>query len=241
MDKKIGTLVKTSFVDFPGMISAAVFLKNCNLRCPYCYNGSLVDGTAGRAELKTLDEIKDHLKKRRGLLDGVVISGGEALLSPCAPELISFAKKLDYKIKLDTNGTLPDILGRIVSCTDTRPDFISMDIKTSPEKYHQLLNAQNINDRCDYESALKRSIKIISSYPSEKREFRTVLVPTLVKKDDIKSMGSMLPKDASWQFARFQNGGCLDRLYNALEPYSEQETEELVSFARTIINGARLR
>lgn len=241
MDEKIGALVKTSLVDFPGMISAAVFLKNCNLRCPYCYNGPLVEGTADSAGLETLDGIKRHLEKRRGILDGVVISGGEALLSPHSPKIIAFAKSLGYKVKLDTNGTLPDILERIVSNEDTRPDFIAMDIKTSPRKYRQLLNAQNINDKRDYNAALKSSIEIISSYPAEKREFRTVLVPTLVKKEDIESMALMLPKDASWQFARFQSGGCLERLYNALEPYSEQETEDLVSFARTFIPGARLR
>ena len=149
MNEKIGALVKTSLVDFPGTVCAAVFLKHCNLRCPYCYNAQLVTKPQDDNGLFTITEIKNHLIKRKDVLDGLVISGGEALLNPDTKELILFAKKLNYKIKLDTNGTMPELLQQITENPQTRPDFISMDIKTSPHKYHRLLNYSNIYDKTD--------------------------------------------------------------------------------------------
>lgn len=241
MNEKIGALVKTSLVDFPGTVCAAVFLKHCNLRCPYCYNAQLVTKTQDDTGLFTLDEIKNHLIKRKNVLDGLVISGGEALLNPHTKELILFAKKLNYKVKLDTNGTLPELLQQITEDPQTRPDFIAMDIKTSPQKYRRLLNSSNISDKTDYEQALKKSIKILKEYPSASREFRTVLIPTLVQKEDIENIAAILPKDASWQFARFSAGNCLEPLYNALPPYSESQISELINYAKTFIPNSCLR
>ena len=241
MNLKTGALVKTSLVDFPGRICATVFFKHCNLRCQYCYNGPLVNGSADDSELVTLEEIKNHLIKRRNVLDGVVISGGEALLNSDTVPLITFARELGYKIKLDTNGTVSSLLEKLIKNENTRPDFIAMDIKTSPHNYHSLLNAANLNDKTDYKAELEKSIALISQYPADCFEFRTVLVPTLIKKDDIRIIASILPKNSSWQFARFQNGNCLERLYNSLKPYTDEETSRLVDYARTFIKGAALR
>ena len=116
-----------------------------------------------------------------------------------------------------------------------------MDIKTSPQKYRGLLNSSNISDKTDYEQALKKSIKILKEYPSASREFRTVLVPTLVQKEDIENIAAILPKDASWQFARFSAGNCLEPLYNALPSYSESQISELINYAKTFIPNSCLR
>ena len=136
---------------------------------------------------------------------------------------------------------MPELLQQITENPQTRPDFISMDIKTSPHKYHRLLNYSNIYDKTDYEQALKKSIKILKEYPSASREFRTVLVPTLVQKEDIENIAAILPKDASWQFARFSAGNCLEPLYNALPPYSESQLSELINYAKTFIQNSCLR
>ncbi len=241
MNERIGALVKTSLVDYPGKICATIFLKHCNLRCPYCYNGPIVNSTADSKDLVTLDAIYDHLLKRKNILDGVVLSGGEALLNPNTKKIIEYSKNLGYKIKLDTNGTLPLLLENIINNEETRPDFIAMDIKTSPAKYHFLLNNQNTKDKTNYQDVLAESIKIISSYPAENREFRTVLVPTLIKKEDIKIIAQMLPKDAVWQFAQFRNENCLEPLYNSLTPYTDDQAKELVLYAKTFIKAANLR
>ena len=241
MTSKCGALVKTSLVDYPGKVCATVFFKGCNLRCPYCYNAPLITGTADESELFTIEEIQNHLTKRRNVLDALTVSGGEALLNPFTVPLITFAKELGYLVKLDTNGTQPELLQKITENPATRPDFIAMDIKTSPENYHSLLNAAAVNDKTDYETEIKKSIEIISDYPASQREFRTVLVPTLIKKEDIKTIAGLLPKNSSWQFARFVAGSCLEKLYNALPPYTEKENIELVDFAKTFIKNAVLR
>ncbi len=240
MSQKIGALVKTSLVDFPGRVCATIFLKHCNLRCPYCYNSVLVYGK-DEDGFVTIEELTAHLKKRQNVLSGLVISGGEALLHPDLTEIIIIAKSLGYKIKLDTNGTLPEKLNSLINDSSLRPDFIAMDIKTSPSKYHEKLNAGCISDPVIYETSLAQSIKLISSLPANQREFRTVLVPELIHEKEIKEIASLLPEDASWQFAQFKNENCLEPLYNFLKPYSPQEAERLVALAKSLIPGAALR
>ncbi|MDD5789174.1 MAG: anaerobic ribonucleoside-triphosphate reductase activating protein [Spirochaetia bacterium] len=240
MNEKIGALVKTSLVDFPGTVCTAVFLKHCSLRCPYCYNAQLVTGKDD-AGLSTMEEIKAHLLKRRKILDALTVSGGEPLLNRHTEQIISFAKSLGYKVKLDTNGTLPALLKKITENPQTRPDFLAMDIKTSPKKYRSLLNARNLTDRTDYETVLKESVEILKTYPPEKTEFRTVLVPTLIQEEDIKNIAALLPENARWEFANFLPGNCLEPLYNALPPYTPSETEKLVALAKKLIPGAELR
>lgn len=240
MNEKIGALVKTSLVDFPGTVCTAVFLKHCSLRCPYCYNAQLVT-EKGDAGLSTMEEIKAHLLKRRTILDALTVSGGEPLLNRHTEQIISFAKSLGYKVKLDTNGTLPALLKKITENPQTRPDFLAMDIKTSPQKYRSLLNSRNLTDRTDYEKVLKESVEILKTYPPEKTEFRTVLVPTLIQEEDIKNIAALLPENARWEFANFLPGNCLEPLYNALPPYTPSETEKLVSLAKKLIPGAELR
>ncbi|MGI5069615.1 anaerobic ribonucleoside-triphosphate reductase activating protein [Treponema pectinovorum] len=240
MSEKIGALVRTSLVDFPGKVCATIFFKNCNLRCPYCYNLSLVKGE-DEEDFVTIEELKSHLEKRKNVLDALVISGGEALLNKNTPYIIAFAKNLGYKVKLDTNGTFPEKLEQLLKDEQTEPDFIAMDIKTSPQNYAKFLLPHIQDEKNEIEEKLIKSVKILSNLPPEKREFRTVLVPTLIKKQDIENIASILPKDASWQFARFINDNCLEPLYNSLPPYSEKESEDLVSFAKTMILGANLR
>ena len=231
-------LIKTTLVDFPGRVACSIFLHGCNLRCPYCYNRDLVLTPRPDATLASANEIIAHLENRKKVLTGFVISGGEALLNPLTSYLIKKAKNAGYKVKLDTNGTLPDLLEKLIENPETRPDFIAMDIKTSPQKYASLLS-QNKNE--NYPELLNRSIKLISAYQPECREFRTVLVPTIVSESDIKEIAQILPSDASWQFARFRNENCLDPKYNSILPYLDTEIEKLVNTAKQFIAGAALR
>lgn len=243
-----GALIKTSLVDFPGRVASSLFLRGCNLRCPYCYNWALVDsslaekpadGETADEGLSTLHEVFAHLEKRRNVLTGFVISGGEPLLFPCLAEVIERAKSLGYKIKLDTNGTLPDKLEALMKNPATAPDFIAMDIKTSPLRY-DLVSAKSGN-AAETAEKLAASVKLISTLPADCREWRTVLVPPLVKKDDIREIARLLPKDASWQFAQFRNENCLDASYNEIAPYSDAEAAQLIAYAKSMITGAALR
>ena len=250
LNKPAGVLVKTTCVDFPGRVAGSFFLKGCNIRCPYCYNiGLVLDDSeipfgTETEPLNTVAELFAHLEKRQGILSGLVISGGEPLLNPYTPLIIRRAKELGYKIKIDTNGTLPEKLKSLIDNPELKPDFIAMDIKTSPARYSTLIcgDKSPFFGKSDYfEKILRESSELVASYPADCREWRTVLVPGLVTKEDIAEMAKLLPKDASWQFAQFMNKNCLDPSYNDIYPYTDQEAAELIEYAKTIIIGSALR
>jgi pyruvate formate lyase activating enzyme len=179
----LGVLVKTSLVDYPGRVAAALFTTGCNLRCPYCYNGPLVLGAPAHSdEALTLEDVLSHLEKRCSVLTGFVISGGEPLLCPELPRLIRGARSLGYKIKLDTNGTLSEKLSELLNTPDLRPDFIALDVKTSPDRYSELSGSPPAS------TVLLQSIRLVAALPPDAREFRTVLVPGLVGQADIATL-----------------------------------------------------
>ncbi|MBO4628455.1 MAG: radical SAM protein [Treponema sp.] len=245
LNEPAGVLVKTTCVDYPGILAGSFFLKGCNLRCPYCYNTGLVLGKDdGTQPLNTVQELFDHLEKRQGILKGLTVSGGEPLLNPYTPLIIRKAKDLGYLVKLDTNGTLPDELESFINDPELHPDFIAMDIKTSPERYAQVIcpSFSKYHGNSDhFVNVLTRSAKLVAAYPADHREWRTVLVPPLVQKEDIKNMSAILPADASWQFAQFMNQNCIDPSYNEIYPYSDLEAKEIIEYAKTFIQKSELR
>ena len=240
-----GVLVKTTCVDFPGLVAGSFFLKGCNLRCPYCYNINLVTPSQKTdLELDSIQDLFNHLEKRQGILTGLVISGGEPLLNPYTPLIIKKAKSLGYKIKLDTNGTLPAELSYFLEAPELRPDFLAIDIKTTPEKYAKLIcNKQSkfYGNIQYFEKVISESCRIAESIPADKREFRTVLVPSLVSLKEIQIIAKFLPKDASWQFVQFQNENCLNPEYKTIQPYLDYEIEQIITEAKKFIPNANLR
>lgn len=250
--KSAGVFVKTTLVDFPGLVASTYFLKGCNLRCPYCYNAELVDQTNQEQSENNPDtkketafispvQVLEHLNARKKVIQGLVISGGEALINPVTPLLIKKVKELGLKVKIDTNGTVPLILETLIKNPETNPDFIAMDIKTSPSKYKTRIPAIKSFINADYVELIKSSISLLKTRSPETYEFRSVLVPGLISKDDITEIASLLPQNASWQFAQFRNENCLDSSYNDKTPYIDRELNELVSYAKTLIPGAVLR
>ncbi len=247
-DQKIGVLVKTTLVDYPGNMACALFLKGCNLRCPYCYNIELVksgtssDGIPFSQDAVSFFDVIAHLEKRKNVLRGFVISGGEALLYPHLEELIREARGLGYRIKLDTNGTLPERLEQFLLSQELCPDFIALDIKTSPSDYGRLSGNDSAGkNSSELEQNLLKSVKLVSSLPPEKREFRTVLVPGLVDKQTVKELAGLLPADASWNFANFVNRSCLDPEFEKIQPFAPSQIEEILETAKKIIPGAAVR
>lgn len=170
-------------------------------------------------------------------MTGFVLSGGEPLCDfALAKNLISNARALGYKIKLDTNGTFPERLEEILSDERLAPDYVALDVKTSPERYGELrAEAKGLGER------ISRSIKIVSALPCERREFRTVLYPPLLERREVERIASLLPNDASWFFAQFQNESCLSPEAEKIAPYSDGQTEELVDLAKRFVPNAALR
>jgi len=233
-------LIKTTLLDFPGRLAAACFLRGCNLRCPYCYNAPLVDAdVSGRAEdvptFLSFDDVVAHLEMRRAVLTGFVLSGGEPLCNfALAKELILKARSLGYKIKLDTNGTFPEILEDILCDERFAPDYVALDVKTSPERYDEL-GAKGQGEK------IVRSMEIVSALPAQRREFRTVLYPPLFGKNEVEKIAPLLPSDASWFFAQFQNAQCLSSDAEKVLPYSQAQAEDLLEIARRFVPNAALR
>jgi len=124
---------KMTLLDYPGRVACTVFLGGCNFRCPFCHNSELLDGSA--TPVMDEQELLTFLEKRKGLLDGVCITGGEPTLQKDLPELLTEIKKLGYAIKLDTNGYRPDVLKKLVD--QGLVDYVAMDVKNCPERYAQ--------------------------------------------------------------------------------------------------------
>lgn len=250
-------LQKTSLINFPGRIAAAVFLPGCNLRCPYCYNAELACASCstgphnnGRNIYVPVKAVYELIQKRKNIISGFVISGGEALLSPSLPALIHHARHAGLAVKLDTNGLLPDALAALLHSRDLCPDMIAIDIKTDPARYNELhyrYVPSRLQEYSTNESAhelLLRTCTLLQNGNFSRTvtvEYRTVLVPPLVKKKDIRAMAALLPHTADWFFSPFLPEGCLNPSWDTIEPYSQPEMEQLLSYARTFIPKSNMR
>lgn len=179
---KIVGLQKLTLLDFPGKVACTVFLGGCNLRCPYCHNSELLgsDTEPSMAE----QELLDFLKNRRGLLDGVCITGGEPTLSSGLKELMKDIKAMGYRIKLDTNGSRPDVLKELV--LEGLVDYVAMDIKNAPSRYARTCGLPRLNLLPFEESA---AFLINGSVDFE---FRTTVVKEFHDEASMEEMGHWL-------------------------------------------------
>ena len=163
---RIQGLQKLTLLDYPGKTACTIFLSGCNFRCPFCHNTPLL--TADAADGMAEEELLAFLKKRRGLLDGVAITGGEPLLRPDLPALLEKIKALGYAVKLDTNGAFPDRLEQIVRAG--LADYVAMDVKNSAARYAQTVSMAEL-DLAPIEKSVSFLLRGTVDY-----EFRTTAV-----------------------------------------------------------------
>ena len=175
-------LQKMTLLDYPGRVACTVFLGGCDLRCPFCHNGGLVLGPMP-AELDS-EELLAFLKKRRGLLDGVCVTGGEPLLRPDLPELLARIKELGYPVKLDTNGSHPERLRSLVQ--QGLVDYVAMDIKNSPERYGETVGVPAL-DLTPFQESVAFLLQGSVDY-----EFRTTVVREFHDSDSFQAIGPWL-------------------------------------------------
>ena len=176
---KIHGLQKMTLLDFPGRVASTVFLGGCDLRCPFCHNAELIDGTAPAVMDET--ELLDFLRKRQGLLDGVAITGGEPLLRPDLEELLSRVRELGYPVKLDTNGTHPERLRSLLE--KGLVQYAAMDIKNSPERYPETVGVE------DFDLAPVRESVALLLGGAWDYEFRTTVVAELHDEASFRGIG----------------------------------------------------
>jgi pyruvate formate lyase activating enzyme len=173
---QIGGLEKNSLIDFPGKLSSVIFFSGCNFDCPYCHNPGLVTGCSAYPAGLNFDEICSFLESRRGFLDGVVISGGEPTLQIELIDVCTQIKQLGYAVKLDTNGSRPEVLRHLLA--ERLVDYIAMDLKTDPYLYTTYIKLN-----CDPDPIFS-SIQIIMDSGCD-YEFRTTCVKPIVTRQTI--------------------------------------------------------
>ena len=175
----IAGLQKMTLLDFPGKVACTVFLQGCNFRCPFCHNSDLLPGQG--EPLMDDTELLAFLRKRKGLLDGVCITGGEPTLQPQLPSLMRRIKELGYAVKLDTNGARPQVLRELVEAGLV--DYVAMDIKNSREEYPK---TAGMNEALL--TQVEESIRYLTS-GAVPYEFRTTVVRELHSARSVEAMG----------------------------------------------------
>ena len=179
---KIHGLQKMTLLDFPGHVACTVFLGGCDFRCPYCHNYELVDGSA--PAVMDEGELFAFLEKRRGLLDGVAVTGGEPCLRPDLPDLLRRIRAMGFGVKLDTNGTHPALLRAILD--EGLVDYVAMDIKNRPEKYAQTAGLASVDL-----APIRESVRLLMQGQTD-FEFRTTVVDELHEEGDFEAIGAWI-------------------------------------------------
>ena len=222
-------LQKTTLLDYPSKVAATIFTGGCNFRCPFCHNASLVTEIDADTFISE-EEVLSFLSKRRGILDGICITGGEPLLQKDIALFCQKVRKLGLLIKLDTNGSRPDDLKSLIE--EGLVDYIAMDIKNSKELYATTCGISS------FPAEVERSIGIImnSGIPYE---FRTTVVKELHTDTSIEALCQWIAGAERYYLQGFIDSG--DLIGNGFSAYSADEMGELLEIAKKYIPSAELR
>lgn len=226
---KISGFQKMTLLDFPGKVACTIFTFGCNLRCPFCHNASLVLG--GAEEEHTEEEILSYLEKRKGLLDGVCITGGEPLLQPDIKDFIGKVKALGYAVKLDTNGCYPEKLKELIN--GGLIDYVAMDIKNCLSEYPKTVGIK------DFDTApIKESIEFLVNGNVE-FEFRTTVVKELHSAESIKALADDISGAKRYFLQNFVDSG--DLIGENLSAHDKATLEEMKEICEKTIDIVEIR
>ena len=228
---RLGGIQKLTLLDYPGTVACTVFTLGCNMRCPFCHNSLLVTKT-DEADEYPVEDFFAFLKKRRGILDGVAITGGEPLLQSDIGEFIAQIKAMGYKVKLDTNGSFPEKLEEILKSGNV--DYVAMDIKNSPDKYAETVGIPGFDI-----SKIRRSIEIIRSSGVD-YEFRTTVVSPLHSIESIAGAAEMVKGAPRYFLQNFVDSGNLIN-GEGMSALPEEELEKALAKAKDFIPGSQIR
>lgn len=226
----IGGLQKSSLIDYPEKISAIVFTQGCNFRCPYCHNPELIEFSSDSSMEES--EILKFLSSRVGKLDGVVITGGEPTLHKDLPEFIKEIKALGFAVKLDTNGTNPEMLEQLIN--NGLVDYVAMDIKAPMEKYGEVVCSKVDTQK------IKKSIEILKVSTID-YEFRTTVVKSQLSLNDFEQIGKLIKGCSKYYLQRFVPSKTLNRFYINQTTYSDYEFDGIIASLKQYIQGIYLR
>lgn len=219
---------KMTLLDFPGRVACTVFAGGCNLRCPFCHNGGLVKTPMEHGNME--DTVLEYLARRRGVLDGVCLTGGEPLLQPDLEAFLLRLRQMGYQIKLDTNGALPHRLGEILQ--KGLVDYVAMDVKSSPLGYAAATGSDLPTELFAESMALIRGSGI--AY-----EFRTTAVKGIHVENDFCEIGKWLKAEDPYFIQAFVDSGNL--LGMGCSAFSEEEMQALLAAVKPYLPKAVLR
>jgi len=226
----IGGLHKLSLIDYPGKLSAVVFTRGCNFRCPYCHNPELIESNGG--DIIEEDKILSFLDERKGKLDGVVVTGGEPTLQSDIVEFLERIKRLGFFVKLDTNGSYPE---RIKELIDRKLlDYIAMDIKAPLYKYNRTTLTSIDTER------IVESIHLIMNSGID-YEFRTTVVRSLLSRDDFPKIGEMIKSAKLFVLQEFRPTKTLDPDFLKETSYTKRELEEISISLKELVSKVIIR
>ena len=216
---EIGGFQKTTLIDYPGRVACTIFLIGCNFRCPFCYSAELVLPEKIKKQPRISEkELFDFLRERQGLLEGIVICGGEPTINKDLPEFIKKIKNLGFLVKLDTNGSNPEMLKKLID--ENLVDYVAMDIKAPKEKYEMAAGVKiNLAD-------IEKSIKILKAGEVD-FEFRMTVVPTLHTKEDIIRIAKWISPAKKFSLQNFRAEKTLNPGFAKIKPYLDEFLESI--------------
>ena len=226
---KIKGLQKLTLLDYPEKMACTVFLAGCNFRCPFCHNASLVTNIDD--DYISEEEFFSFLNKRKGILNGVCITGGEPTLYPDLEDFIRRIKEMGYLVKLDTNGYNPDILIDLVN--KGLIDYVAMDIKNSKEKYAVTAGLPSLDI-----TRIEKSVQFLLS-GAVPYEFRTTVVKELHNEEDMKSISHWIENADRYFLQSFQDSG--DLIENGYSGYDKDYIQYLLNITKDGLTKANLR
>lgn len=220
----IAGLQKLTLLDYPGKIAAIIFTQGCNFACGYCHNPEMIPLLRVLPDDPQFEprNVLRFLSRRKNLLDGVVITGGEATLQPDLMTFMREIKGMGFLIKLDTNGSNPDVLEKIFE--RDLVDYVAMDIKHTSEKYRELV-------KNDCEKTVGKSIALIMRSGVD-YEFRSTILPACHSKHDLEEMGKMIRGAKRWYLQNFRPLRTLHKKFATALPFSPEELHTLEAVAK---------
>ncbi|HZX47239.1 MAG TPA: anaerobic ribonucleoside-triphosphate reductase activating protein [Clostridia bacterium] len=221
--------VKSSFIDYPNKICTVYFAGGCNFRCPYCHNSHLLKGIG-----ESIDEAQvfGYLEKRRNMLDGICVSGGEPTLHAGLESFLGEVKRRGFLVKLDTNGTSPEVLENLLK--NKRVDYIAMDIKAPFEKYEKTV------DRPVDVEAIKQSIDLIRSLSVE-YEFRTTVCRELLEVGDVLEIAHYIKGSQRYILQNFRDCSSVLAGEGKFTPFAKEELDEVKDKVSGFFNEFKTR
>lgn len=223
-------LEKLSLVDYDGFVAATVFTAKCNFRCGFCHNAALVLDYNNISEIPE-NEILSYLKKRKGILEGLCITGGEPTLNADLPEFIKKVKDIGYSVKVDTNGTNPDMVKLLVR--EKLADYFAVDIKNDKDNYAEIIGFNTFDT-----SKVEKTVEFLLSGKT-RYEFRTTLIAEYHKAENIKTIGEWIKGADKYFMQKFKSGdNCISQ---NLSPVPTETAKEFAEIIRPFVKHVDLR